>query len=98
MFKSIYLFLEDFWLLLLMLLKKEKKAAIPLYIYNCALKIKSIKFVSSQKVLCKMSGIISGIHSNKHIRYMSYKNKKVHVINSFIGNKVYKLYFCLPNG
>ena len=27
-----------------------------------------------------MSGIISGIHSIKHIMYMSYKSKKVHVI------------------
>ena len=40
-----------------------------------------------------MSGIISGIHSIKHIRYMRYKSKKVHVIDSFIGNKVHKLYF-----
>ena len=60
---------------------------------NCALKIKSIKDVSSQNILCKMSGIISGIHSIKHIRYMRYKSKKVHVIDSFIGNCIFSFSF-----
>ena len=43
-------------------------------------------------VIIFVSNFIS-IHSIKHIRYMRYKSKKVHVIDSFIGNKVYKLYF-----
>ena len=46
--------------------------------------MKSIEDVSSQKVLCKISGIISSIDSIKHIRYMRYESKKVHVIDSFI--------------
>ena len=34
MFKNVYLFLEDFWLLYINVIrKKERKAALPLYIY-----------------------------------------------------------------
>ena len=34
MFQNMYLFLEDFWLLFINVIrKKERKAALPLYIY-----------------------------------------------------------------